>query len=232
MATKKLIAQERKVFGRKVGKLRREGILPANIYGKKIKSLAVQIKADEFQKVFSEAGETGLVELKLGEKVHPVLVHNVQLDPVSDLPLHVDFLEVDLKEKVTATVPIELIGESPAGKEGGVVVQQMHEVEVEALPADLPEKIEVNTSGLAEIDQVIKVGELKVDKSKVEIKEDPERIVVSVAPPAKEEIVAPPPAAEEVAPVPSAGSGQAGEAPAPEGEETKEASKEEDNKKE
>lgn len=198
--------------------------MPANIYGKKIKSLAVQVKADEFQKVFSEAGETGLVELKLGEKVHPVLIHNVQLGPVSDLPLHIDFLEVSLKEKVTATVPIELIGESPAEKEGGVVVQQMHEVEVEALPTDLPEKIEVDISGLTEIDQAIKAGELKVDKTKVEVKEDPERIVVSVAPPAKEEVVAPPPAAEEAVPA-------EGEAPAPvEGEEAKEAQKEEKKK--
>lgn len=233
MAARKLTAEERKIFGRKVGKLRRAGILPANIYGKKIKSLAVQVRLDEFQRVFSETGETGLVELKVDGQVHPVLIHNIQLDPVSDLPLHADFLKVDLKEKVGATVPIELVGESPAEKEGGVVVQQMHEVEAEALPTDLPEKIEVDISGLTEIDQVIKVGELKVDKTKVEIKEDPERIVVSVAPPAKEEEVAPPPPAEEAVPAPSAGSGQAGEAPAPaEGEEVKEAPKEEGIKKE
>lgn len=226
MAKRVLKAENREVLGRKVKRLRREGVLPANIYGKKAKSLAVQVKLDEFQKVFSEAGETGLVELKLGDKVHSVLIHNVQLDPVTDKPLHIDFLEVDLKEKVTATVPIHLIGESPSEKEGGVVVQQMHEVEVEALPTDLPEKIEVDISGLVEIDQAIKAGELKVDKTKVEIKEDPERIVVSVAPPAKEEEVAPPPAVEETAPV-------EGEAPAPaEGEEAKEAPKEEPKGKE
>ncbi|MBI2007192.1 MAG: 50S ribosomal protein L25 [Candidatus Blackburnbacteria bacterium] len=197
MATRKLTAQERKVFGRKVGRLRREGILPANIYGKKIKSLAVQVKQEEFDKCFAEAGETGLVELKVDNTVHPVLIHNLQRDPVTDQPLHADFLEVSLKEKVTATVPVELVGKSPAEKEGGVVVQQMHEVEVEALPTDLPEKVEVDISGLTEIDQAIKAGELKVDKTKVEIKEDPERIVVSVAPPAKEEEAAPPPVAEE-----------------------------------
>lgn len=223
MATRKLIAEERKTFGRKVGKLRRAGILPANVYGKKIKSQAVQVKFAEFEKVFSEAGETGLVELKVDGEVLPVLIHNIQLDPVSDLPLHADFLKVDLKEKVGATVPIELVGESPAEKEGGVVVQQMHEVEVEALPTDLPEKIEVDISALSGIDQAVKVGELKVDKTKVEIKEDPERIVVSVAPPAREEEVAPPSPAEEVAPA-------EGEAPAPlEGEE---AAKEEKPKEE
>lgn len=219
MAKRVLKTEKRNVLGRKVKRLRREGVLPANIYGKKAKSLAVQVKLDEFQKVFSEAGETGLVELKLNDKVHSVLIHNVQLDPVTDKPLHIDFLEVDLKEKVTATVPIHLIGESPSEKEGGVVVQQMHEVEVEALPTDLPEKIEVDISGLLEIDQAIKAGELKVDKTKVEIKEDPERIVVSVAPPAKEEEVAPPPVAEE-APA-------EGEAAPTEGEAGAEATKEE-----
>lgn len=218
MAKRVLKTEKRNVLGRKVKRLRREGVLPANIYGRKAKSLAVQVKLDEFQKVFSEAGETGLVELKLNDKVHSVLIHNVQLDPVTDKPLHADFLEVDLKEKVAATVPIELIGESPAEKEGGVVVQQMHEVEVEALPTDLPEKIEVDISGLLEIDQAVKAGELKVDKTKVEIKEDPERIVVSVAPPAKEEEVAPPPAAEEAAPAEGeqAPTGETAEAPAEE----------------
>lgn len=225
MATRKLTAEKRTVFGRKIKGLRRAGILPANIYGKKIDSLAVQVKQEEFDKVFAEAGETGLVELKVGDAVHPVLIHNLQTNPVTDQPLHADFLEVNLKEKVTATVPVELVGEAPAEKEGGVVVQQMHEVEVEALPTDLPEKIKVDISGLAEIDEAIKAGELKVDKAKVEIKEDPERIVVSIAPPAKEEEVAPPPAAEEAAPA-------EGEAPSPEGAEKKEAPKEEDGKEE
>lgn len=225
MATRKLTAQKRSVFGRKIKGLRRAGILPANIFGKKIKSLAVQVKQDEFDKVFAEAGETGLVELKVGDAVHPVLIHNLQTNPVTDQPLHADFLEVNLKEKVTATVPVELVGEAPAEKEGGVIVQQMHEVEVEALPTDLPEKIEVDISLLSEIDQAIKAGELKVDKTKVEVKEDPERIVVSVAPPAKEEEVSPPPAAEEAVPA-------EGEAPAPEGGETKESSKEEGGKEE
>lgn len=223
MAKRVLKTEKRNVLGRKVKRLRREGVLPANIYGKKAKSLAVQVKLDEFQKVFSEAGETGLVELKLNDKVHSVLIHNVQLDPVTDKPLHADFLEVDLKEKVTATVPIHLIGESPSEKEGGVVVQQMHEVEVEALPTDLPEKIDVDISVLIEIDQAIKVGELKVDKSKVEVKEDPERIVVSVAPPAKEEEVAPPPVVEE-APAEGEAAPTEGEAGA---EVTKEEKKEE-----
>lgn len=191
-----LQADKREVFGRKVKQLRRDGILPANIYGKKIKSLSVQVSTKNFQKLFEEVGETGLVQLQTNGEAKPVLIHNVQFDSVSDLPLHADFLQVDLHEKVTATVPVEFIGESPLEKtQEGIVVPQVREVEVEALPTDLPEKIEVDTSGLDEVGKAIKIADLKVDRDKVEIKDDPERIVVSVEPPAKEE--EPEPVAEE-----------------------------------
>lgn len=199
MATKSLTAEKRIVLGRKVKRLRREGVLPANIYGNGVESLAVQVKTDEFKKVFSQTGETGLVDLKVSGEGRPVLIHNIQRDPVSGLPLHIDFLQVDLKEKVAATVPVELVGDSPAQKEGGIVVQQMHEIEVEALPADLPEKIEVDVSGLLNINDAISVKDIKVDKARVEVKEDLERVIVNVAPPVKEEEVVTPPA-EEAAP--------------------------------
>src|SRR3990167_4982404 len=131
-----LAAENRVVLGRKVKQLRRKGILPANITGKHIDSISVQLRLDEFNKVFSGAGETGLVSLELEGKLHPVLIHEIHWDPVYGIPLHADFLEVNLSEKVVATVPIEIIGESPAVQaEEGVLVQQMHEVEVEALPA-------------------------------------------------------------------------------------------------
>jgi len=98
---KELTAEKRKVFGRKLKTLRREDILPANIYGKKVKSLAVQLGLKDFLPIYQLAGETGLVELKVkGEqKIRPVLIHNVQLHPVTDQPLHADFYQVDLKEK-------------------------------------------------------------------------------------------------------------------------------------
>lgn len=200
-----LSAENRNVFGRKLKAVRRMGILPGNVSGREIKSFSVQVRLDEFGKIFALAGETGVVALSVGGKVHPVLIHEVHRDYVSDVPLHVDFLEVNLKEKVIATVPIEIVGESPAEKaEEGVVVQQMHEVSVEALPTDLPEKIVVDISGLVAVDDHIKVSDLQVDRSKVEIQEDdPERIVVSVAAPAKveeEPIVEETPAEGEVAP--------------------------------
>lgn len=197
MAAPTLIVQPRKVLGRKVKKLRREGVLPANIYGRKVKSKAVQLDLAAFEKVFDNVGETGLVKLTLDKKTSPVLIHNIQLDPVTDIPIHTDFLRVDLKEKVTVHVPVELSGESPAEKEGrGTVVQYIDEIEVEALPGNLPDKFEIDSSALTEVDQQVHVKDLAVDKKKVEVKQDSQQVIVKVEPPRKEEEVAPPP--EEV----------------------------------
>lgn len=195
----KLTVEKRKVTGRKVKALRQQGILPANIYGKKEKSLAVQLEAKSFLPVFKEAGETSLIELKVADEkeARPVLIHNVQFHPVEETPLHVDFYQVDLKEKVTTKVPVELIGESPAIKDKiGILIQPLSEVEVEALPADLPEKIEVDISGLKAVDETVIVGSVKVPEG-VKILTDEKEVLVKIEPPAKEE-VAPPPVAEAV----------------------------------
>jgi large subunit ribosomal protein L25 len=194
-----LEVQTRKTLGRKVKSLRKEGILPANVFGKKIKSLSLQVKLDDFIKVFKKVGETGLVTLavKGGKGERPVLVANIQKDPLTDLPIHIDFHQVDLKEKVEAEVAVELIGESPIEKQGlGTVVLHVDEVKVEALPADLPEKFEIDASALTEVDQTVFAKDLKFDKKKVELKIDPKTIIVKVEPPQKEEVVTPPPAAE------------------------------------
>lgn len=190
MQKKELKAEIRKITGRKIKNLRVQGLLPANVSGKKIKSEAVQVNLKEFKKVFAEAGETGLVELKIGSDTRPVLIHNIQRNPVSDEYIHADFLQVDLKEKVEAEVPVELTGESPAEKQSiGTVVQYLNEIRVEALPTDLPEKFVIDVSTLSEVDQAVYVKDVKVDKSKVDIKDDPEEIVVKVEPPQKEEVV-------------------------------------------
>jgi large subunit ribosomal protein L25 len=190
MDKKILKAEERKISGRKVKTLRTHGLLPGNVYGKKMKSLSVQVDKKEFEQLYKGVGETGLIMLQVGKEEFPVLVNNVQAHPVTDEPIHIDFRQVDLKTKVTAEVPVEVTGESPAEKQGiGTVVQYLKEVEIEALPADLLEKFEVDTSSLSEVDQAIYVKDLNVDKSKVEIKTDGEEIVVKVEPPQKEEVV-------------------------------------------
>jgi large subunit ribosomal protein L25 len=200
MSKQILKAEKRKVFGRKIKSLRREGILPANIYGKKVKSLAIQFPLKDFEKVYKEAGETGIIEVVVAKNKKPALIHNVQVDPVTDLPLHADLLQVDLKEKVTAAVPVELIGEAPAEKQGlGTAVQYLDEIEVEALPTDLPEKFEVGISKLEEVDNAIMVKDLEVDTKKIEVKSDAEQIIVKVEPPQKEEEITPTPTEEEEA---------------------------------
>lgn len=185
-----LKAEERKLSGRKVKTLRAQGLVPGNVYGKGVKSVSVQVASKEFIALHKEVGETGLFDLVIGTDVRPVLIHSLQVNPKTDELIHVDFLQVNLKVKVTAEVPVELIGESPAMKQGiGTVVQQINDIEVEALPGDLPEKFEVNIDKLTEVDQAIYVKDLKIDRTKVEIKTDADSIVVKIEPPQKEEVV-------------------------------------------
>lgn len=185
-----LKADKREIFGRKVRTLRSKGLIPANIFGKNITSEAIVVNASEFEQVFKNAGETQIIDLS-GK---PVLVSDISYDPVTEAYLHIDFRQVDLKEKIEAKVPVETEGESPAEKQNlGTVVQQIDELEVEALPTDLPEKIMVDISGLSEVDQAIYVKDLKV-AGDVTVLTDAESIVVKVEPPQKEEepvVVAP-----------------------------------------
>src|SRR3972149_8599020 len=177
----KINVEPRKIIGKKVKSLRKEGLLPANIFGKDLKSKAIQVQEKEFYKTFKLAGETGVVEVKVKDETYPALIHNVQRNPVTDKVTHVDFHKVNLKEKITAHVPIKLVGESPAEKSGvGLILQTINEIEVESLPVDIPHEIELDISDLSEIGQTIHIKNLRVDKEKVEIKNDPEEVVVSV----------------------------------------------------
>lgn len=178
----KLKVAKRTVLGRKVKKLRKDEIIPANVYGKKVKSLAVQVVEKELAPVFAKAGETGLIELDVEGERRPVLIHNVQYHPVTQQPIHIDFYQVDLKEKVVAKVPLQVVSEAPAVKDKlGVILNILSEVEVEALPADLPEKIEVDVKNLTTVGQTIKVADLKVS-DKVKILTDNNLEIVKIAP--------------------------------------------------
>ena len=182
--------EPRKVFGKKVKKLRAEGLVPDNIFGKEIKSVAVSVDLKEFQKAFKEAGETALVDVKLGSEVYPSLIHNLQRDPKRDFVIHVDFHKVNLKEKITTAVPVVLEGESPIVKSGeGLILQTLNEVEVECLPTDIPSQITVAAEKLTEVGQSIHIKDLKVDKDKVEITNDPEEVVVTVQTAEMKEVV-------------------------------------------
>lgn len=178
-----LQAQEREILGKKVKNLRKAGQLPGHVFGKKINTEHVSIDTKLFVSVYLQAGETGLIDLKVGsEKVRPVLIREVQYDPVTLNPLHVDFYQVNLSEKVKVPVPIEIIGEEPEKVHLGeaIILQTLNEVEVEALPTDLIEKIEVDISALKEIDDAITVGQLIYDHSKITVIAEPEEIVVKL----------------------------------------------------
>lgn len=186
-----LKAEERKILGKKIKTLRREGILPGNVYGKGLSSVALQVKLADFEKVHKEVGDTGLIELDLNGKTHPVLVKNLQMNFRSHTPLHADFYQVNMKEKVKAMVPLLIVGEAKAVAEKvGILLQPLSDVEIEALPDHLAENIEVNVEHLAAIDDQIKVGDLKAPEG-VAILTDPEQVVVKIA-----ELVAPEPEPE------------------------------------
>ena len=182
MKTHTLVGQKRTVTGKKVKSLRREGQIPATVYGKKVKSRSVSVSADAFAKIYSVAGETGLVELSIDKEMSPVLIHSVQVDPVYGKTLHIEFHQVDLKEKVHAKVPVELIGESPAvAQKLGVLLTVLNDIEVEALPTDLPEKITLDVSTLVEVNQELKVSDAPISKD-VTVLSDGTLTIVKVGP--------------------------------------------------
>jgi large subunit ribosomal protein L25 len=192
----KLSGTLRTVTGRKVKKLRQAGQIPATIYGQAMTPISVQFTALELDKIFEHAGESTLVEINIDKETYPVIFKNPQFHPVLGDLIHIDCYQVNLKEKIVANVPLELIGESPAVKNGNILVPVTDEVEIEALPADLPEKIEVDISSLEEIGQKISVSDLQVDQDLIEIKTDPEQVIAIIEEPKVEEE----PVEEEVAP--------------------------------
>lgn len=188
-----LEAQKRTILGKKIKQLRREGILPANVYGKELSSVALQLPVADFMAVFKEVGETGLVDLTVEGSKKPVLIKNIHMDFRTNLPLHADFYQVNLKEKVKTMVPLVLTNESPAVADDiGTLLQTLNEVEVEALPEALPENIEVSIESLAAVDDQITVGDLKAPEG-VTILTDEGQVVAKIA----EIVVEEEPVAEE-----------------------------------
>ncbi|MDD4785180.1 MAG: 50S ribosomal protein L25 [Candidatus Shapirobacteria bacterium] len=181
-------AEVRTVLGRKVKHLRKEGLTPASIYGHKFEPMSIQFKTIELEKLFNEVGESGLTEILIGEEKLPILFRNPQYSAVLGDILHIDCYKVNLKEKITASVPIEFIGESQAVKDGNVLIEVTTEVEVEALPTDLPESIEIDISVLNTIDDMITVGDIKLDE-KVEMVTVPEQVIVKIEEPRAEEVI-------------------------------------------
>jgi len=213
---------KRKLLGKKVNRLRVQGLTPASVYGRDFKSISVQAETKILDSLFEELGESGLFNIQIDDgELLPVLFKNPQYHPVSDQLMHVDFYKVDLSRKIKAEVPVELIGEAPIIKLGNVLMHITNTIEVEGLPADLPEKIEVDISGLENLKQMITVADLKIDKDKLTILTDLEQVVVKSEEP-KEEVIEMVEAAPEVEGEEGkeGEEGEEGEAEAEKGEET------------
>ncbi len=163
----------------KAHKLREEGLIPAVIYGPKEEAQALQVPINEFLRVWKEAGESTIIDLKGLDEDKEVLIKDVQMHPVKELPIHIDFYAIERGKTLTLTVPLEFTGEAPAEKLGGVPVRVMHEVEVETRPRNIPQSLEVDLSLLEDMDSVIKVVDIKTPEG-VEILNDKDEIVASV----------------------------------------------------
>ncbi len=182
-----LSVQNRDEISKNIKEVRAQGYILAEFYGHEMGNMHLAVKKDDFRKAYKEAGESSVVNLVVGGKKIPALIHEVQLDYVSGETQHIDFYGVRMDEKITAGVALEFVGEAPAVKtHGGVVNKAMQEVEVEALPADLPHSIKVDISILTEIGQTIYIKDLTLPKG-VEVLVDPETAVVGIAAPRVEE---------------------------------------------
>jgi len=175
-----LKAEIRQVFGKKVKKLRKQGLIPANVFGKDFKSQAITISAKDFIKIYKKVKETGVLYLEIGKETLPVLITSVQKHPVTHNILHVDFKKVDLTQKTQAEVPVEIVGQSPAVSEkGGILLTLTNSLLIEALPEEIPHSIKVDVSNLSEIGQEIKVADLP-SASTYQIITEKEKVIVSV----------------------------------------------------
>jgi large subunit ribosomal protein L25 len=191
-----LQASPRPIFGKAVKKLRAAGFLPAVLYGEGIPSLPVSISLKDFEKIRRQSGESVIIALHLagtgsdeGGKFN-VLIHDIQRDPLKGTPLHADFYAVRMDKTIRTHIPIGFSGESPAVKNfGGILVKVMQEMEIEALPADLPSFLPADLSSLDTIGARLLVKHL-APPSGVKFFSSPDEIIAVVEPPRSEEEMA------------------------------------------
>lgn len=177
-----LDAQPRTLIGKKVGRLRREGLVPAVIYGAHVQPVAIQVPYRVLETTLAKAGGTHLIEVSVGGERHAVLARDVQRDVMRRDITHVDFLEVDMNQPVRTIVPVHIVGESPAvASRIGLLFHGLNTVEVEALPADLVDSVRVDISNLREIGDTLHVSDLVVGP-RVTIHAEPEELVVRINP--------------------------------------------------
>ena len=184
-----LLVKIRTETGKKAGKLRKKDVLPGILYGSELKGAQpLELDCKTFEKVYEEAGESSLISLEIeGGKNYPVLIHDIQKNPLTGEIIHVDFYQVSLEEEIIAKIPLIFEGTPPAVKDlGGTLVKNISEVEVKSLPQKLPKEIRVEVSGLKNFEDNIKVSDLKLPEG-VKVLKESEEIVAVVLPPEKVE---------------------------------------------
>lgn len=218
MSVLTLEVQSRNAAETKAKHVRKEGNIPAVLYGKDREGVSLQMDYQTFRKLFRQAGESSLIELVIdGKDKETVLVHDYQLHPVTDDFTHVDFLVVNMKEEITTSVHIEIVGVSPAVKDlGGVLSVPRQEVEVKCLPKDMPHHLELDISSIEDFHTTLHVSDLVVPEG-VEVVTEGELTLATVAAPREE-------SAEEVAEEAAGGAEEGGEAAGGEGEAKEEGS--------
>jgi large subunit ribosomal protein L25 len=163
-------------------KLRASGRVPAVVYGSGRETMAISVAGNEFQKVWKQAGESGTVTIELPSGKETVLIQEMTLDPMKNIPQHVDFRVIDVSKPITVTIPLEFIGVAPAVKNGlGVLVKVVHEIEVTGLPKDIPHNLEVDISGLETLDHQVAISDLKLPVGVTATAEETD-MVASIAP--------------------------------------------------
>lgn len=184
-----LKADRRTVIGKKVSSLRKAGLLPAIIYGTGIEPIPLELPTHETSKILADVRGSTLINLEVGEESHTVILRDVQIDVIRKDLLHIDFLKVAMDEEIRTEVPIQVVGEAPAVKElGGVLVLGISEIEVEALPADLPDRITVELDSLEEINAAITVADIYAGPN-VKVVTEPGEVIAHVVTQTMEEIV-------------------------------------------
>lgn len=185
MADLQLKVDPRTVTGKKVKALRRQGIIPAHLYGRDTESLSLQTEKQTIISLLRTASRNAIIDLQInGEgEARPVVLRSVQRNPVTDELVHIDFFQISLTELLRAEVPLVIVGQAPAvSVHSGVLLQNLDRLEVEALPTEIPEQIEVDVSELEVLDAAIFVRDLTIPPN-VEVLADPAQLVAKVEPP-------------------------------------------------
>jgi large subunit ribosomal protein L25 len=185
-----LETKKRTVTGKAVKTLRRNGIIPANMYERGHDSVAIEVPHITVQKVFEQAGKHHPVELLVEGKKHMAMIKDVDVDPVTGIIRHVAFHAIKMDEKVNAEIPVVIEGDAPAERASHMVLHPLDVVEVEALPANLPDQLVADGTQLVEIGDRLTVGDLKVPEG-VTILTDPDQVIATVEEQRVQEVEAP-----------------------------------------